>query len=274
MSSGRSGGQEGWNRALATHPLSVPYNGVVIRLPRAAPLATVLLTFALGSGTPVLVNHRPESGRIAGSVILSHALAARRPRFRIYSDAEQGSTPPSKPAPDLKDEYANVVVYLELDPAKALAAGSNARMPKPALVQRDEQFIPHVLPILQGTTVEFPNEDEVFHNVFSLSGAKTFDLPKYAAGSSRSVSFPRAGIVNVFCHIHADMNAVILVRDNPYFVSPDTTGNFSLDGIPPGDYTLVAWHERIKPITRQVKIVAGQATAVSFNIPLPQVVER
>jgi plastocyanin len=215
-----------------------------------------------------------ETGRIGGTVILSHALAARRPRFRIYSGAEQGATPPSKPAPDLKDEYANVVAYLELDAAKTLATGIGSPMPHPSLVQRGEQFRPHVLPILQGTTVEFPNEDDVFHNIFSLSGTKTFDLPKYPAGSSRSVTFSRPGVVNVFCHIHADMSAVILVRDNPYFVSPDTTGNFSLEGIPPGEYTLVAWHERIKPVTRKVKIVAGQTTAVSFNIPLPQVVER
>ncbi len=215
-----------------------------------------------------------ESGRIDGTVVLSHVLAARRPRFRIYSDAEQGSTPPSKPAPDLKDEYANVVFYLELDAARTLATGSNAAVPKPSLVQRGEQFIPHVLPIVQGATVEFPNEDDVFHNVFSLSGAKTFDLPKYPAGASRSVTFPHSGVVNVFCHIHADMSAVILVRDNPYFVSPDTTGIFSLIGIPAGDYTLVAWHERIKPITRRVTIVGGQSTAVSFNIPLPQVIDR
>lgn len=215
-----------------------------------------------------------EPGRISGTVVLSHALAGRRPRFRIYADAERGSTPPSKPAPDLKDEYANVVVYLELDPARALAAGSNPAMPKPSLVQHGEQFIPHVLGIVQGTTVDFPNEDDVFHNIFSLSGTRTFDLPKYPAGSSRSVTFPRHGVVNVFCHIHADMSAVILVRDNPYFVSPDTSGAFSLDGIPPGDYTLVAWHERINPVTRKVRIVGGQTTAVSFNIPLPQVAER
>lgn len=228
----------------------------------------------IGAAPPSTPMTRADTGRIDGTVILSHALAARRPRFRIYSDAEQGSTPPSKPAPDLKDEYANVVLYLELDPAGTLADGSNAAARKPALAQRGEQFIPHVLAIVQGTTVEFPNEDDVFHNVFSLSGTKTFDLPKYPAGSSRSVTFPRSGVVNVFCHIHADMSAVILVRDNPYFVSPDASGAFSLGGIPAGDYTLVAWHERIKPITRRVMIVGGQTTTVSFNIPLPQVVER
>jgi plastocyanin len=217
---------------------------------------------------------RVENGRISGTIILSHALVPRRPRFRIYGGAEQGATPPSKPAPDLKDEYANVVAYLESDGARVLADGPMTQTRKPAMIQRDEQFVPHVLPILQGTTVAFPNEDEVFHNVFSLSGTRSFDLPKYPAGSSRNVTFARAGVVNVFCHIHADMSAVILVRDNPYFVSPDTTGTFSVEAIPPGDYTLVIWHERIKPVTRKVKIVGGQTTAVSFNIPLPQPVER
>lgn len=233
-----------------------------------------LLALPVVGATRVQPSARIENGRISGTIILSHALAARRPRFRIYAGAEQGATPPSRPAPDLKDEYANVVAFLELDGAKALADGPPTQTRKPAMVQRGEQFVPHVLAVLQGSTVGFPNEDEVFHNVFSLSGTRTFDLPKYPAGSSRSVTFPRAGVVNVFCHIHSDMSAVILVRDNPYFVSPDTTGNFSLEAIPPGDYILVVWHERIKPVTRSVKIVSGQTATVSFNIPLPQPVER
>jgi len=229
------------------------------------PLARSFLLLPL-----LLAPGQPETGRIRGSVVLSHALAARRtPRFRIYADVGPGSTPPSAPAADLKGENANVVVYLELDPAKVLAGGTGPAHPPPVMTQKDEQFWPHVLPIVAGTTVDFPNRDDVFHNVFSLSGTKTFDLPKYPAGSSRSVTFPRVGVVNVFCHIHADMSAVILVRDNPYFISPDTTGSFTLDGIPPGDYRLVAWHERIKPISIGVKIVAGQTTPVLFNIPLP-----
>ena len=237
-------------------------------------VAGLLAVVVMGAAPPSPSTPRAESGRINGTVVLSHALATRRPRFRIYADVGPGATPPSKPAPDLKDEYANVVVYLELDGAKTLAAGANPRMPKPSMIQRGEQFIPHVLPILQGATVEFPNEDDVFHNVFSLSGTRTFDLPKYPAGASRSVTFPRRGVVNVFCHIHSDMNAVILVRDNPYFVSPDTAGHFSLDDIPPGQYTIVAWHDRIKPVTAKIRILAGQSTAVGFNIPLPPPVER
>jgi plastocyanin len=187
--------------------------------------------------------------------------------LRIYSDPGKGATPPSRPAPELKDEFANVVVYLERNPA---LDGVNVDHPAhPAMSQKDEAFVPHTLAILKGTTVEFPNEDEIFHNVFSLSGPKTFDLPKYPAGSSRSVTFPRAGVVNVFCHIHTDMSAVILVLDNGFFVTPGEDGRFSLAGVPPGEYTVVAWHERIKAIRQKVRVVAGQASAIRFDIPLP-----
>jgi plastocyanin len=209
------------------------------------------------------------TGRIDGTVTLSRSLASRRIRFRIYSDPGKGATPPSQPAPDLADEYGNVVLYLESDREGALSLAPSNHPDKPTMTQKDERFIPHVLPILAGTTVEFPNEDEVFHNVFSLSGPRAFDLPKYPAGSSRSVTFGKPGIVNVFCHIHSDMSAVIFVLDNPFFSTPSREGSFSLDGVPPGEYTLVAWHEHIKPVRRKVRVVAGQATTVNFNIPLP-----
>ena len=204
-----------------------------------------------------------STGSVDGSVTLSRELASRRVRLRIYAEPGKGATPPSQAAPELKDEYANVVVYLE----GVKTAASPAKTP--AMRQKDERFLPHVLPILQGTTVEFPNDDEIFHNVFSLSGPKKFDLPKYPAGASRSVTFPRTGVVNVFCHIHTDMSAVILVLDNPFFVTPGEDGRFSLPDVPPGEYTIVAWHERIKPVRQKVRIVAGQAASVRFNIPLP-----
>ena len=200
---------------------------------------------------------------------LSRALATRRLRFRIYSDPGKGATPPSQPAPDLRDEYANVVVYLEPAQGTVMTAQGLSHPEHPSMTQKDEQFIPHVLPIVTGSTVDFPNADDIFHNVFSLSSPKQFDLPKYPAGSSRSVTFPRAGVVNVFCHIHADMSAVILVLDNGFFVTPAPDGKFSLDGVPPGDYTVIAWHERIKPVREKVRVVAGQPVTVNFNIPLP-----
>lgn len=215
------------------------------------------------------------SGRVEGTVTLSRALATRRIRFRIYSDPGKGATPPSPPVTtDLAAEYGNVVVYLERDREGALARVPNENDARPTMTQKGEQFIPHVLPIIQGTTVEFPNEDDVFHNVFSLSGPRQFDLPKYPAGSSRSVTFPKAGIVNVFCHIHTDMSAVILVLDNPFYATPGREGTFSIPDIPPGEYTLVAWHERIKPVRKKIRVTAGQPTVINFNIPLPPPAER
>jgi hypothetical protein len=135
--------------------------------------------------------------------------------------------------------------------------------------QDDERFMPHVLPILRGTTVDFPNADDVFHNVFSLSSARTFDLGRYPQGSAKSVTFEKSGIVQVFCHIHSDMSAVILVLDSPHFAQPATSGRYAIDDVPPGEYTVVGWHERIKPVTRTVRVVAGQTARLDFNIPLP-----
>lgn len=218
-----------------------------------------LLFFALAASAEA------QTGTVEGTVTLSRQLAARRVRFRIYSEPGKGATPPSQPAPELKDEYANVIVYLE----RVDAPGPVRATRPPTMSQKNEQFTPHVLPILKGTTVEFPNEDEVFHNVFSLSGPKQFDLPKYPAGASRSVTFPKSGVVNVFCHIHTDMSAIIFVLDNAYFVTPGEDGKFSLADVPPGEYTLVAWHERIKAVRQKVRIVAGQVTTQNFNIPLP-----
>lgn len=209
-----------------------------------------------------------SGGTVEGSVTLSRALAPRRPRFRIYSDAGKGATPPSTPATDLRDEYANVVLYLELDDSKALAAGPARHPERPSITQKDERFIPHVLPIVQGTTVDFPNEDEFFHNVFSLSGPRRFDLPKYPAGSSRSVTFPKTGVVNVFCHIHADMSAAILVVDGPGYAVPDSAGRYVLAGLPPGDYTLIGWHERSEPVRRVVHVAAGATTRLDVRIPI------
>lgn len=226
-------------------------------------LTLVVLSLALAGLTPGPIRAQ-ATGSVEGTVTLSRALASRRVRLRIYAEPGKGATPPSQPAPDLKDEYANVVVYIERN-----AAADAMTSERPAMTQKDETFIPHVLPILKGTTVDFPNQDEIFHNVFSLSRPKTFDLPKYPAGESRSVTFPKAGVVNVFCHIHTDMSAVILVLDNPFFVTPGQDGRYSISGLPPGEYTIVAWHERIKPVRQKIRIAAGQATTMSFNIPLP-----
>lgn len=208
------------------------------------------------------------TGRVEGVVSISERLITPRMRVRVYD--EPGGAPPRPLSPEHR--FAGVVMYLRpvAGTAPLRAAGPRQRASTPALRQRDERFSPHVLPILAGTTVEFPNDDDVFHNVFSLSSARTFDLGRYARGSSRSVNFPTAGVVQVFCHIHADMNAIVLVLDNSFYVVPDAEGRFVLDGVPPGTYQLVAWHERVKPLSTPVRVDAGRATPVRIRIPLPR----
>ena len=108
-----------------------------------------------------------------------------------------------------------------------------------------------------------------FTTSFSLSSAKSFDLGRYPEGSSKSETFDKPGRVDVFCHIHSDMSAIVLVLDNPYFVSPDAKGHFVIDSVPPGDYTVVGFHQRIKPVQQRVRVTAGETTKTVFTIPLP-----
>jgi plastocyanin len=214
-----------------------------------------------------------STGRIEGTVVISSALTARRPQFRIYSDPGPGSTPPAPQRDPLAAEVRNVVVYIDGDSSQFESVPSRAASRRATIVQRGERFVPHVAAITLGGSVDFPNEDDVFHNVFSLSsaaGARGFDLGRYPKGASRAWTFPRSGIAQVFCHIHQDMSATVLVLANPFFASPDESRRYAIDDVPEGEYTLVGWHERIKPITRRVRVIAGQTTVVDFNIPLPQ----
>jgi len=218
---------------------------------------------------------RPATGRIEGTVEISMVLTARRPQFRPYAQPGAGSLPPAAPRDPIAAELRNVVVYLEGDSTSL--AGSPAQLgPRrhASIAQRDERFAPHVAAVMQGGTVDFPNDDDVFHNVYSLStavGPRGFDLGRYPKGGSRAATFNHAGKVQVFCHIHDDMSAIVLVLSNPFFTSPGEDHRFVLDDVPEGDYTIVGWHERLKqPITQRIHVTAGQTAPVDFNIPLRQ----
>jgi plastocyanin len=164
---------------------------------------------------------------------------------------------------------ANVVIYFDTANTLASPPGSVAR---PFEVRQEgEAFHPHVLPVPVGSSVDFPNRDPLFHNVFSLSKAKTFDLGRYPQGASKSVRFDRPGAVQVFCHIHSDMSAVIFVTPNEFFATPDQRGTYALERIPPGTYRVTAWHERARPVTAVVQIEPGKTTRIDFNIPIADV---
>lgn len=172
------------------------------------------------------------SGVIRGRVDLRRP----QPQMERRPGVSDLGTPPAHGAADL----TRSVVYLESAPASAFA-GADPR--RETMDQRNETFVPHLLAITVGTTVDFPNSDHTYHNVFSLRGPKPFDLGRYAAGRSRSVRFDRPGIVRVFCEIHSHMSAFILVFGHRYFAITGPDGRFQIERVPPGRYTLVAWNE-------------------------------
>jgi plastocyanin len=208
------------------------------------------------------------AGSLSGTVTVGPQLATRRMRFLLYSDFIQPAATPARE--EAGSEATNVVVYLKSAAGAAGARPAGFTGAPAVMRQEDLTFRPHVLPVVAGTTVEFPNGDPVFHNVFSLSRAASFDLGRYPRGSSRAVRFDTPGVVKVFCHIHSDMSAVILVLDNPHFARPDAAGRYRIDAIPPGDYTVVAWHERARPLSRRIRIDASAAARLDISIPLAE----
>ena len=219
-------------------------------------LGVLLLVAAL---LPAAKAHTAASavGAVTGTVTLT---SARRAPSATSVYGRRGVAP--KPAA-LGSETRKVVVHLIGVPTGQSVPPMQAR-----IVQQGEQFAPPVTAVTTGSTVEFPNEDNYFHNVFSLSRAASFDLGRYPSGATRSQVFDRPGVVKVFCHIHSQMSAVVVVLDHPWFTIPAEDGDFTMPGVPIGDYTLVAWHERIGEQRQRVRVTSGTATRVNFTLPV------
>jgi len=131
--------------------------------------------------------------------------------------------------------------------------------------QKNLRFVPHVLAIQRGTTVEFPNNDPLSHNVFSISPAKRFNLGMYPQGESRSLKFDEAGVVEVLCNVHLEMSGFIVVLKNPYFAKTDAQGRFRISGIPAGKHRIRCWHESLPSEEREVEVPAKGTVAVNFK---------
>lgn len=179
------------------------------------------------------------------------------PAVGRHLDVAAHGAPRERPAPDRR----RAVVYLESAPQ---AAFEERRAGRARIDQRNETFVPHVLAITVGTTVDFPNNDTTYHNVFSLSRVRPFDLGRYAAGRSRAVTFNRPGIVRVFCDIHSHMSAFILVFAHRYFAVTDDQGHYRIDDVPPGTYVLRAWNEAVPGVAREATVRAGESVQVDL----------
>jgi plastocyanin len=208
---------------------------------RGSPLRTLFVLFAIAALKPGLST--AAAGAIRGRVELRQAPGdhSRRP-----NPGDIGMPSSSGPS-----DRRRSVVYLDPGPRTAFDVRDE---PRARMDQRNEAFTPHVLAIVAGTFVDFPNNDETYHNVFSLSKTKTFDLGRYAAGRSKPVRFDRPGIVRVFCDIHAHMSAFIFVFSHRYFSITDDEGRYRLENVPPGTYNVVAWNESTREETRKVTV--------------------
>jgi plastocyanin len=198
-----------------------------------------------------------QTATVRGRVTIDIPPASRRPSSAYPSRAvaQAQLAPPS--------EVANVVVYLKDAPAGAVTPR------RAAIRQRGETFLPRVVAVPIGSTVDFPNDDPIFHNVFSLSRARTFNLGRFPRGESRSVRFDKPGIVKVFCDIHSHMAATVVVFNHPWFTVPDADGAFELDNLPAGNQQITAWHERLGDTTLRVRTDVGRTSSVEFVLPVP-----
>lgn len=166
------------------------------------------------------------------------------------------------------DEMRDFVIYIEGP------VGSKSAAPeKPLTVetrrtieQKQATFSPHVLPMVVGTTVEWPNNDTIFHNVFSVSEAKPFDLDLYKNPTVKSVTFDRPGRVDVFCSIHASMNCIVLVLENPFFTTTDARGHYTITNVPSGTYKLKAWHERLPAQSKEIVVPQSGDVKLDFTL--------
>ena len=158
------------------------------------------------------------------------------------------------------------VIFLESDEDRAqFDPPPDPPREHPRLNQRDMMFRPLVLPVIAGTTVDFPNNDDLYHNVFSYSQPREFDLGRYPQGHMKSVKFDKPGIVKVYCDIHSYMYATIVVLKNPYFAVPDNDGTYRIDNVPAGTYILSFWYGRNLVESKTITIKEGEALTRNFS---------
>jgi plastocyanin len=138
--------------------------------------------------------------------------------------------------------------------------------PHAVIDQRHEAFVPHVLAVQVGTTVDFPNHDPMLHNVFSASPAKKFDLGMYPEGETRSMTFDRPGVVRIGCNVHPKMEAFIVVSRTSYVAVTDASGSYTITGIPEGTHQLRVWQETSDEQTVPVTVHDGQVEHVDVRI--------
>lgn len=191
------------------------------------------------------------------------SVTAAVPMYQRGTAVQLGKRPDEGP---IAFEESRVVVYLEGDIATGDAAASAA---KGAQVQQlNRQFIPDIVVVPIGSSVSFPNMDPIFHDVYSLSKTRSFDLGAYDKGQTKRVTFAKPGIVDVYCHLHPNMAATVVVLANRFYARPDSDGHYRIADVPPGHYVLVAWHKSAGIFRKEIEVTAEKSTSADFLLPL------
>ncbi len=159
-------------------------------------------------------------------------------------------------------DNGNAVVYIDKIPGKIFMPPSTPVV----LDQLNLTFVPHILPVLTGTRVAFPNSDDIRHNVFSPTPTSKFNLGTYPRATTKYYVFDKPGPVTLLCNVHAEMSAYIVVTETPYFAVTDKAGKFALKDIPPGRYTVKVWHERARPASMELVVEDNRTVNVTFEL--------
>jgi plastocyanin len=196
---------------------------------RALVVAVGVLAAGLGGGAAA-----QPTGRVVGTVKISDA--------------------------DGQPAVADVVVYV-------LGFNEPPSEKVTTIAQKGRKFVPALVAVTAGEKVEFPNFDPFLHNVFSQSPPRKFDLGSFPKGETKEISFPETGVVDVYCNIHPEMAATILVLPNRAHVRTQSNGQFSIDNVPPGDWTVFAYTRRaVKPVSAKISVKAGAETAIDLSL--------
>jgi plastocyanin len=200
------------------------------------------------------------AAEVSGKITIEKGIIKKPVSATVY-ELRGPSVSEESPARRDQSEFEKIAVWL--DSAVATSVSPSVA----TLQQRNKQFEPSLLIVPVGSTVDFPNLDPVFHNIFSLSRTQSFDLGYYPKGHSRSVKFPNAGIVQVYCHVHPEMHGVIIVAATPWYGKPDNQGNFSWPQIPAGRYKLGVWQTSVGVLHRTVVVSEGAHVHVELSLP-------
>jgi plastocyanin len=204
-----------------------------------------------------------QAGEVEGTVVIKHKLTRKAvtPAAAYQRGVAVELGKDSFRGDPLAYERSHVVIFIDADlPARPATA---------TLEQKNRRFEPDLVIVPVGSTVSFPNSDPIFHNVFSLSKQKAFDLGNYPKGQTRAVTFNKPGVVLVNCHLHSNMAASIVVTPNQYVVRPDGNGRFAFHDVPAGRYSFVAWH-KTAGYFRQMVTISDRNANVEFVIPLDE----